>query len=91
MNDFNFMIGFDYNSNGILHHITEEEQVNLYKYYTIQDGIDASDPGDHLELLRNMSNTDTTTTTKTTSITATNSTGFFTFLPTPIPTVLPKI
>ena len=31
MNDFNFMIGFDYNSNGILHHITEEEQVNLYK------------------------------------------------------------
>ncbi len=31
MNDFNFMIGFDYNSNGILHHITEEEQVNLYR------------------------------------------------------------
>jgi len=31
MNDFNFMIGFDYNSNGILHHITEEEQVDLYK------------------------------------------------------------
>ena len=31
MNDFNFMIGFDYNSNGILHHITEEEQVNLYQ------------------------------------------------------------
>ena len=31
MNDFNFMIGFDYNSNGILHHITEEEQVNFYK------------------------------------------------------------
>lgn len=31
MNDFNFMIGFDYNSNGILHHITEEEQLNLYK------------------------------------------------------------
>lgn len=31
MNDFNFMIGFDYNSNGLLHHITEEEQVNLYK------------------------------------------------------------
>ena len=30
MNDFNFMIGFDYNSNGILHHLTEEEQVNLY-------------------------------------------------------------
>ena len=31
MNDFNFMIGFDYNSNGILHHITEEEQLKLYK------------------------------------------------------------
>ena len=31
MNDFNFMIGFDYNSNGILHHINEEEQVNFYK------------------------------------------------------------
>ena len=30
MNDFNFMIGFDYNSNGILHHITEEEQVELF-------------------------------------------------------------
>lgn len=31
MNDFNFMIGFDYNSNDILHHITEEEQVDFYK------------------------------------------------------------
>ena len=31
MNDFNFMIGFDYQSNGILHPITEKEQVNLYK------------------------------------------------------------
>lgn len=31
MNDFNFMIGFDYNSNGILHHISEEEQVELYE------------------------------------------------------------
>lgn len=31
MNDFNFMIGFDYNSNGILHHITEEEQLELYE------------------------------------------------------------
>ncbi|MGN1336965.1 MAG: radical SAM protein [Candidatus Coprovivens sp.] len=30
MNDFNFMIGFDYNSNGILHHISEEEQLELY-------------------------------------------------------------
>lgn len=31
MNDFNFMIGFDYNSNGLLHHISEEEQVEFYK------------------------------------------------------------
>ena len=31
MNDFNFMIGFDYNSNELLHHITEEEQVKFYK------------------------------------------------------------
>lgn len=31
MNDFNFMIGFDYNSNGLLHHITEEEQVSFYE------------------------------------------------------------
>ena len=30
MNDFNFMIGFDYNSNGILHHITEKEQIEFY-------------------------------------------------------------
>ena len=30
MNDFNFMVGFDYNSNGLLHHISEEEQLNLY-------------------------------------------------------------
>ena len=30
MNDFNFMIGFDYNSNGLLHHLTEEEQVAFY-------------------------------------------------------------
>lgn len=30
MNDFNFMIGFEYNSNGILHHITREEQVEFY-------------------------------------------------------------
>lgn len=30
MNDFNFMIGFDYNSNGMLHHLTEEEQVEFY-------------------------------------------------------------
>ena len=31
MNDFNFMIGFDYNSNGILHHLSEEEQVLFYQ------------------------------------------------------------
>ena len=31
MNDFNFMVGFDYDSNGILHHMTEQEQVNFYK------------------------------------------------------------
>ena len=31
MNNFNFMIGFDYNSNGILHHISEKEQVDFYK------------------------------------------------------------
>ena len=31
MNDFNFMIGFDYNSNGILHHMTEKQQVEFYK------------------------------------------------------------
>lgn len=30
MNDFNFMIGFDYNSNGVLHHLTEGEQVEFY-------------------------------------------------------------
>jgi uncharacterized protein len=31
MNDFNFMIGFDYNSNGILHHMNETEQVKFFK------------------------------------------------------------
>lgn len=31
MNDFNFMIGFDYNSNGILHHMSEEKQLAFYK------------------------------------------------------------
>lgn len=30
MNDFNFMVGFDYNSCGILHHMTEDEQIILY-------------------------------------------------------------
>ena len=31
MNDFNFMIGFDYNANGLLHHLTETEQLIFYK------------------------------------------------------------
>lgn len=31
MNDFNFMIGFDYNSNGLLHRMTEEESVDFYQ------------------------------------------------------------
>lgn len=30
MNDFNFMIGFDYNSNDLLHHLSEEEQLTLF-------------------------------------------------------------
>lgn len=30
MNDFNFMIGFDYNSNGLLHPLSEDEQVVFY-------------------------------------------------------------
>ncbi len=41
MNDFNFMIGFDYNSNGILHHITEKEQLKLYK--RMHDEFDGTD------------------------------------------------
>ena len=41
MNDFNFMIGFDYNSNGILHHISEKEQVDFYKkMHEVFDGTD---------------------------------------------------
>ena len=32
MNDFNFMIGFDYNSNGILHALDEDEMVEFYDY-----------------------------------------------------------
>lgn len=31
MNDFNFMIGFDYNSCGLLHHMSEEEQLQFYQ------------------------------------------------------------
>lgn len=30
MNDFNFMIGFDYQSNGILHPMSEDEQVTFF-------------------------------------------------------------
>lgn len=30
MNDFNFMIGFDYHSGGLLHHMSEEEQLAFY-------------------------------------------------------------
>ena len=41
MNDFNFMIGFDYNSNGLLHHLTEKEQLELfYKMHKEFDGTD---------------------------------------------------
>ena len=32
MNDFNFMIGFEYNSLNVLHPITEEQQVELFEY-----------------------------------------------------------
>ena len=31
MNAFNFMIGFDYNSCGLLHHMSEEEQLIFYR------------------------------------------------------------
>lgn len=31
MNDFNFMIGFEYNSNGLLHQLSEDEQIELFK------------------------------------------------------------
>ena len=41
MNDFNFMIGFDYNSNGILTALTEEEQVDFYhRIYKAFEGTD---------------------------------------------------
>ena len=44
MNDFNFMIGFDYNSNGLLHHMSEEEQLDLYKkVHAHFDGTDLDD------------------------------------------------
>lgn len=39
MNDFNFMIGFDYNSNGVLHPLSEDEQVDFYnKMHSEFDG-----------------------------------------------------
>lgn len=41
MNDFNFMIGFDFNSNGLLHHMTEDEQVDFYK--KMHDEFDGTD------------------------------------------------
>lgn len=41
MNDFNFMIGFDYNSNGFLHHLNEEEQVDFYE--RMHDAFDGTD------------------------------------------------
>ena len=31
MNDFNFMIGFDYNSNGVLHALGESDQVEFFR------------------------------------------------------------
>ena len=41
MNDFNFMIGFDYNSCNLLHHISEEEQLDFYnKMHEEFDGTD---------------------------------------------------
>ena len=41
MNDFNIMIGFDYNSNELLHHISEEEQVELFnRLHSEFDGTD---------------------------------------------------
>lgn len=46
MNDFNFMIGFDYNSNGILTAMTENEQVeffdkicNAFKNTNLEEGL----------------------------------------------------
>ena len=49
MNDFNFMIGFDYNCNGVLHALSMENQVKLYdrmkKEFTgteLEDGLKES-------------------------------------------------
>ena len=41
MNDFNFMIGFDYNSCGLLHGLKEEDQVKLFK--RMHDEFDGTD------------------------------------------------
>ena len=41
MNDFNFMIGFEYNSNGLLTALTEEEQVDFY--HKISNAFENSD------------------------------------------------
>ena len=41
MNDFNFMIGFDYQSNGLLHAMTQQEQVILFqRMHEAFDGTD---------------------------------------------------
>ncbi|MBQ7668648.1 MAG: radical SAM protein [Clostridia bacterium] len=41
MNDFNFMIGFEYNSNGLLTALTEEEQVDFY--HKIHEAFEGTD------------------------------------------------
>lgn len=41
MNDFNFMIGFDYNSNSLLHHMSEDMQLELYN--RMHEEFDGSD------------------------------------------------
>lgn len=41
MNDFNFMIGFDYNSNGLLTPLSEDEQLDFFnKMHSFFDGTD---------------------------------------------------
>ncbi|MBQ3656729.1 MAG: radical SAM protein [Bacteroidales bacterium] len=41
MNDFNFMIGFDYNSNGVLHALNENEQTEFFRRMHLEfDGSD---------------------------------------------------
>lgn len=41
MNDFNFMIGFDYNSNGILHALDEDEMVKFFE--VMHENFDGTD------------------------------------------------